>query len=297
MSKGNLFMGNASGKLADVVLYRNAGAQVARLRVRNPKNPRTEAQIIQRVVQGTVAKAYSVMQFICNHAFEGKASKTDNQSAFMKANVAKLRESIAASPSSYRNNTAFNSRDVQDPLPNPYIIAQGQLPEIPIGVVSGGYQFLSLSLDANPTYQDVADGLGLKKGDQITIVGILGDETKTKMVGMRVARIILEPSDGDMTKPFLNDQAINLPNPKNEGELGAFIIDQDGVLNIDADPAGTVNNIIAGAVIASRYQDGKWLRSNATLNNIATEANKLGDAIDSWMPSHSSDKYLNQAED
>ena len=37
MSKGNLFMGNASGKLADVVLYRNAGAQVARLRVRTPR--------------------------------------------------------------------------------------------------------------------------------------------------------------------------------------------------------------------------------------------------------------------
>lgn len=296
MSKGNLFMGNASGKLADVVLYRNAGAQVARLRVRNPKNPRTEAQIIQRVVQGTVAKAYSVMQFICNHSFEGKASKTDNQSAFMKANVAKLRELIAASPSSYRNNFAFNSRNVQDPLPNAYIIAQGQLPEIPIGVTHSAYEFLSLTLGETPTYQDVADGLGLKKGDQITIVGIVGDTTYTKMVGMRVARIILEPSSGDMTAAFLSGRSINLPNPKNEGELGAIAV-EDGALVIAADPAGAVETIIGGAVIASRYQDGKWLRSNATLNNIATEANRLGDAIDSWMPSHSSDKYLNQAED
>lgn len=296
MSKGNLFMGNASGKLADVVLYRNAGAQVARLRVRNPKNPRTEAQIIQRIVQGTVAKAYSVMQFICNHAFEGKASKTDNQSAFMKANVAKLREFIAASPSGYRSLMAFNSRDVQDPLPNPYIIAQGQLPEIPIGVTDSGYEFLSLNVGETPTYQDIANGLGLKKGDQVTIVGILGDETKTKMVGMRVARIILEPSSGDMTAAFLSGTTINLPNAKNEGELGAMMI-EDGALLVAADPDGAVSNIIAAAVIASRYQDGKWLRSNATLNNIATEAHTLGEAIDSWMPSHSSDKYLNQAED
>lgn len=296
MSKGNLFMGNASGKLADVVLYRNAGAQVARLRVRNPKNPRTEAQIIQRIVQGTVAKAYSVMQFICNHAFEGKASKTENQSAFMKANVAKLREYIAASPSSYRNLSAFNSRDVLDPLPNPYIIAQGQLPEIPIGITASGYEFLSLNLGETPTYQDVANGLGLQKGDQITIVGIRGGAEQTKMVGMRVARIILEPSSGDMTAAFLSGRSINLPNPKNEGDLGAIAI-EDGVLMIAADPAGEVDDLICGAVIASRYQDGKWLRSNAVLNNRATMANSLGTAIDSWMPSHSSDKYLNQAED
>lgn len=296
MSKGNLFMGNASGKLADVVLYRNAGAQVARLRVRNPKNPRTEAQIIQRIVQGTVAKAYSVMQFICNHAFEGKASKTDNQSAFMKANVAKLREFIAASPSGYRNLTAFNTREVQDPLPNPYIISQGQLPEIPISMTDSAFEFLSLNLGENPTYQDVANGLGLQKGDQITLVAIRGGEAATTMVGMRVARIILEPSSGDMTAAFLNGRALNLPNPKNEGDIGAINI-EDGALIIAADHDGQVQDLICGAVIASRYQDGKWLRSNATLFNRATEAHTLGDAIDSWMPSHSSDKYLNQAVD
>src|SRR5574344_1040605 len=102
MSKGNLFMGNASGKLADVVLYRNAGAQVARLRVRKPRNPRTENQLIQRVIQSTASKAYSVLQAICNHAFEGKSSRTENQSEFMRLNVARDRYRVNVAPMGWR---------------------------------------------------------------------------------------------------------------------------------------------------------------------------------------------------
>lgn len=288
MSKGNLFMGNASGKLADVVLYRNAGAQVARLRVRNPKNPRSEQQLIQRVIQSTASKAYSLLQFICNHAFEGKQSKTDNQSAFMKANVARDRYRVSVAPTGYRSLTSFNSREVVEPLANNYIVAQGSLPEISFGFDTAGFKSIATSAGGN-SYQEIVNALGLQRGDQITFVVATGDKTTAAMTGLKVQRVILEPSSGDMSATFIESGAINLPNEKNEGNIGTFEFGEGGLKL-------AVAGGVAATVIASRYSAGKWLRSNATMLSIAESVKTLGEAVDSWKSAVSSDKYLNQAE-
>ena len=291
MSKGNLFMGNASGKLADVVLYRNAGAQVARLRVRKPRNPRTESQLIQRVIQSTNAKAYSVLQAICNHAFEGKFSKTQNQSEFMRLNVAADRYRVNVAPMGWRSLSNFNSRDMVEPLANNYIVASGSLPEMQFG--SDGQNFTigdGLGLTADDTYQQVVDKLGLQRGDQITIFNVtVGDNAE--MSDLNAARIILEPSDGDMTAKFLGTAgAINKPNEKNEGNFTVAI--SEGVLSIELKKTGG-----AGTVIISRYDNGKWLRTTSRMRVVSRIENAptLGVAVDSWKSAVSSDKYLNQA--
>lgn len=292
MSKGNLFMGNASGKLADVVLYRNAGAQVARLRVRKPRNPRTESQLIQRVIQSTAAKAYSVLQAICNHAFEGKYSKTENQSEFMRLNVAADRYRVNVAPMGWRSLSNFNSRDMVEPLANNYIVASGSLPEMQFG--SDGQLFTigdGLGLTADDTYQQVCDKLGLLRGDQITVFNVtVGDNAE--MSSLNAVRIILEPSDGDMSAKFLGTAgAINKPNDKNEGNFTVAIT--EGVLGIELKKTGG-----AGTVIISRYDNGKWLRTTSRMRVISRISNAptLGDAVDSWKSAVSSDKYLNQAE-
>lgn len=292
MSKGNLFMGNASGKLADVVLYRNAGAQVARLRVRNPKNPRSEQQLIQRVIQSTAAKAYSVLQSICNHAFEGKQSRTANQSEFMRLNVARDRYRVSVAPMGWRSLSNFNSRDLVEPLANNYIVAAGSLPEmqfsadgtvIKIGAGSG--------LAATDTYQQVCDKLGLQRGDQITLMSVSVDDNGA-MSDLNTARIILEPNDSDMSSKFLGENHnINKPNEKNEGNYHVEIA--EGVISFEPAKSGG-----ASTVIISRYANGKWLRSTARMLVTALIDNSptLGAAVDSWKRAVSSDKYLNQAE-
>lgn len=285
-------MGNASGKLADVVLYRNAGAQVARLRVRKPRNPRTESQLIQRVIQSTAAKAYSVLQAICNHAFEGKSSKTENQSEFMRLNVAADRYRVNVAPMGWRSLTFFNSRDMVEPLVNNYIVSSGSLPEMQFS--SDGFDFTigaGSSLTADDTYQQVCDKLGLKRGDQITVLNLKVDDNAV-MSSLDAIRFILEPSDGDMSTKFLGTAgAINKPNEKNEGKFTVNI--GEGTMTI-----GMSSNGSAGTIIISRYENGKWLRTTSRLHvakvlgSIAT----LGAAVDSWKSAVSSDKYLNQAE-
>lgn len=293
MSKGNLFMGNASGKLADVVLYRNAGAQVARLRVRKPHNPKTELQRIQRVIQSTNAKAYSVLQSICNHSFEGMISKIKNQSAFMKENVKRDRQRVNVSPFGWRQLTAFNAKDYTAALCNNYIIAQGQLPTIQFGSDGASvadYITIGTGLLASSTYADVAAALNLQQGDQVTLVAIEGDPTTKTMRSLFKYRFILEPNDGDMTSTFLGSNgSINKPNIKNECDLTLSV--EDGVLKFTF-PFTPV----AISAIASRYQEGTWLRSEARLMAPANSALTLGDAADSYLPSVASTKYLNQAD-
>lgn len=292
MSKGNLFMGNASGKLADVVLYRNAGTQVARLRVRNPKNPRSEQQLIQRVIQSTASKAYSVLQAICNHAFEGKQSRTANQSEFMRLNVARDRYRVSVAPMGWRSLSNFNSRDLVEPLANNYIVASGSLPEMQF---SGDGQAFTIGagsgLASTDTYEQVCTKMGLQRGDQITILNVKVADNGA-MSELNAARIILEPSDGDMSNVFLGNKGeINKPNEKNQGNFTVAI--NDGALGIELAKSGG-----AGTVIISRFADGKWLRSTARMFVAGRIDNPptLGAAVDSWKTAVSSDKYLNQAE-
>lgn len=71
MAKGNLLLGMGRGKVGDVVFYRMNGWQMARVRNRTPKNPRTNEQLYQRAVISSVMKCYSQGKEIFDHAFQG----------------------------------------------------------------------------------------------------------------------------------------------------------------------------------------------------------------------------------
>lgn len=70
MAKGNLFLGMGRGKVGDVVFYRMNGWQMARVRNRTPKNPRSNEQLYQRAVIASVMKAYAAGKEIFNHSFQ-----------------------------------------------------------------------------------------------------------------------------------------------------------------------------------------------------------------------------------
>jgi hypothetical protein len=96
MAKGNLFQGMGRGKVGDVVFSRLNGQQISRVRNRNPKNPRTNAQLYQRAIMATVMQAYSAGIAIFDHSFQGKEVGAQNQRRFMSLNAKLLRSQIAA---------------------------------------------------------------------------------------------------------------------------------------------------------------------------------------------------------
>lgn len=86
MSKGSLFWANASGKLGETVLYRSGGEQRTRTYVAKIKNPKTLAQMENRLSMRNFAQVYRALQPILSKSFPNRAAKESGFNAFVKAN-------------------------------------------------------------------------------------------------------------------------------------------------------------------------------------------------------------------
>lgn len=129
MAKGNLFLGMGRGSVGDVTFYRADGQQLSRARNRKPRNPKTNAQLIQRAISATVVQAYKAGSVIFDHSFEGKSVPAGSQRAFLSTNMRKLREQILSEmnlqPAS-QLSSVVSPRAVY-PVPNAYRISEGSL--------------------------------------------------------------------------------------------------------------------------------------------------------------------------
>ena len=95
MSKGNLFLGFGRGSVGDTVLYRAYGEQLARARNRNPKNPKSAKQAVQRMILATSSKMTAAFDPLVNHSFEGVAVGADSLRLFRKLAMNRLRSAAA----------------------------------------------------------------------------------------------------------------------------------------------------------------------------------------------------------
>lgn len=319
MSKGNMFLGFARGKVGDVVFTRADGEQVTRVRNRSPKNPRTPRQGVQRSILKTVSQAYSVMSLICDHSFEGLQQGTPNQSRFSRINIDRLRTRVLQNVN-LSDDTAILSATVTNyaqallatPVINDYQVSEGSLPQINFTWVSNMPTIVcDLFTPANATYQQVINTLNAERGDQLTFMFLYGDDSLPERAGLvtgfEVSRVILEPSSGDLSKKFIGaNGAVNEPNEANSGRLylDGSLDEKIGFLPFAAGQgaSGSDRVIVAVAVILSRRYAGTWRRSTQNLslrgeltNDLA--AWTLGDAASSFLnPEAGSSLYLNQAE-
>lgn len=142
MSKGNLFQGMARGSVGDVTFSRLNGKQIARVRNRNPRNPRTNPQLYGRAIMATVMRAYSAGREIFDHSFEGVAVGAASQNRFLSLNNRVLREYLAADINNSvlvnKSVNTFVGPKVQSPVPSRYVISEGSLDAGLFGAFYGG---------------------------------------------------------------------------------------------------------------------------------------------------------------
>lgn len=86
MSKGNHFLGTAMGKVGDAVFYRANGEQRTRVLV-TPNNPRSEAQMSQRVKMANIPAIYRAAKAILKDSFEVRNSNESSYNAFSRAAI------------------------------------------------------------------------------------------------------------------------------------------------------------------------------------------------------------------
>lgn len=295
MSKGNMLLGHARGKVGDLVFSRSNGEQIVRARAAVVRNPKTEAQIIQRILLNTVSQAYSAFRAITDHSFEGVQTGQPSMSRFMAVNLKNLRARVAGvDEGEWDNINAFTPIGSNELEVNAYTISTGSLPTVPVAFGSGAGNGGHIVLAEN-TYQGVLDAFGLNSGDQLTFVSMTTDAAFRTT--FEFARVILMPNDGDLSSAFVVDGAINKPNVLNEGSFNSLAF-ADGKLQFKI-VAG--NTGAAGVIVSRRTSDGTWRRSNCTLtvgNAVYVGHSLLGAIIaseDGGDLELASDRYLNNA--
>lgn len=196
MAKGNLFLGTARKKVGDVVLYRRNGSQQARVRVRTIKNPKTQAQMIQRAIAATITKAYSQGKVLFDHSFEGKAVGMASMNYFRKVNMRALRAAIVAD---VNGATAVENQRAAVVAPSavcatawPYKVSEGTLVQslfVPV-FDEDSYPGLAIQLSAAEQAMTIPAFLasrGISEGDIFTALGfglITNDGAFTSQFGV-----------------------------------------------------------------------------------------------------------------
>lgn len=181
MASGNLILGYGRKSIGDITLYRSGGMQRARARNRNPKNPRSASQAVQRMVLATAAKMASAYEPIVNHSWEGKEVGAKSVQYFRKLAMSTLR---AAAISSIKPSSGQVSTPVADFMlkgaPSIGIVeglkvSEGRLPVIGPLSLPDDALILTLtealsSITDQASYVENLAKLGLEPGDQLTII-------------------------------------------------------------------------------------------------------------------------------
>ena len=304
-------LGQARGKVGDIVFSRSNGQQIVRSRSAQVRNPQTEAQVLQRILMNTVAQAYSKMIAIVDHSVEGLKVGQDTMSAFMSRNLNTLRSRVASHKQRYGSLSglySFSPIGSKVFALNPYIMSVGSLPAVNVSSLdmsTVGSEMALVDVPGAPvelSYEAIISAFGLQRGDQLTfcqVTYVEGDQ-----LGFEFCRVILDPMNPDGTnapidEPFIVDGSINLPNERNNGNF-ARLSYANGALRFSV--AGGVP--VGVCVIVSRQDtDGKWMRSSTILQIVsdpqAYDQTSLLDAIDAFYTggiSFESPYYLNNAE-
>lgn len=297
MAKTGFWLRNAKGKLAGATIYQQNGETVMR-EVVSPSNPKTERQILQRIIMHTVMQSYSKMKEICDHSFEGIKKGQDTMAYFMKQNVQFAREKVAqmqADGTDFYDIYNFVPLGMKGFTPNQYQVAMGSLPAISAVLPDDSDAEVNKVLvpaitQQAPTYQNVVDALGLQRGDQLTFL-IIKAAVNQSQFGQNefiFARVILDPIDPEthlqlpMSTPFLASAgAINAPSFRNENteNFGFAYSSTDNCLKFGASASCKIG---AACVIASRQYNNNWLRSTTymTYRGNFGQTYSLGDCMD-----------------
>ena len=231
------------------------------------KNPKTNAQTVQRILMKVVVMAYVMLKDICNHSFEGFTNGLECMNKFKKLNLKYLRErasTLQALGQSLSQFFQFIPLQSEKWTPFAAIISQGHLPEIEVTIdaTQGHVAYVN---SPSPTYADLINTWGLQRGDQLTFVTVQRRQGKYEV---NYARIVLNPRNADgsgapMTTEIVNSQGeFPCSNWKNRLNFSTFEFDTDH-FNFVLGRGGIV--VAAGIIVSRKDKSGDWFRSNCQL--------------------------------
>lgn len=282
MAKGNMFQGMARGKVGDVIFSRLNGQQISRVRNRNPHNPKSNAQLIQRAIMATVMAAYSAGKEIFDHSFQGYAKGSGCQRKFLQENAKALRSLLA---NEFNNQSAaeealakVTAPGIQVPVPNQYVVAKGTYDQ-ELFTIDGDDCSMPTPI-SEETLSNYYERNGLVVGDIYTFIFIVTDKNNTLFNALGVESVSFDQLKGasfGYVRLIVKTPAGDAPLSPSATYNDVFVIETGGIGKINfqsfyLDGSVNINNLFTDYVDGSGYAWGvirsrldEDLRSNTTL--------------------------------
>lgn len=128
MARGNMFLGQARGRVGSVVFSRRMGKQITRTYNAEPSNPKTRAQALQRAQFSTVIAASVGFKEVINNSFDGVKNGQESVNKFVSLNLSDLRARALDGDSAALEWLVPKGQSFVQP--QSWIISKGQLGQI-----------------------------------------------------------------------------------------------------------------------------------------------------------------------
>lgn len=263
MAKSKSFFGLRRGSTKAFTFQVLNGGQITKDRVSDVKNPRTRAQMAQRMIMATAGSAYKHMRPIIDHAFEGISYGQKSYSEFMRLNVHDMVEDVRGDLGQFSYNPYGDERI----YPSPYIMSRGSLKyNSALAAFYEEQNTVNVQLptlatdDEKPSVSEQAAAWGLRLGDVLTFPFIYQTSVNNTWEFGYLRIIFRKETDSDFnvaTFPECFDINSSLPVYITGYIQSNFVIQLETAVNAELDVFGTT--------ILSRKSNNRWLRSNASI--------------------------------
>ena len=265
MATSKSFFGKRRGSTKNFTFAVFNGKQVTKEKAEQVKNPRTLAQMRNRMILTTSSAAYAAMKEIVDHSFQGFVYGLQNMSRFQSVNNKLLRANLQAATSQFAYANYGDARV----LPGAYVISEGSLAPIPSAMFAcaiTGANSVAFTLQPGVTAEQLtADAiiaaLGLQVGELATLCFLAdcGTETGYKFGFIRLtvkAAGSVQLTAQNLTEYF--DIESNAPVAITSVADGTAVITAtiDGVL---------ADGGLCYGCIHSANENGSWKRSDTTM--------------------------------
>lgn len=255
MSKGNMLLGYAQGKVGSMVFGRRNGQQITRPYNGSPRNPKTRAQMSQRIKWPNLVNMWRLLKPWISMGMQDKKTTQSDYNSFVSKNIG--------------YSTAYMLKDearAGATLLSDYIITSGTLgartmssalvTDIAVGSQVLAEDLAQLTIGELSAYI-IANNAGFAVGDQITLLYFVQRlNAGLPVVSVAAVKFILEaPSATALVPAAMYSYGIELTV-------------EGGYLAIN--PLGNTSDLAGGAVIQSRLVNGVLYVSDSRIRTENT---------------------------
>lgn len=213
MSRDNMLLGYARGKVGSLVFARRLGQQITRAYNAKPKDAATLSQVQQRVRIANVVAMYRAIKSLANHSFEGAKGGQTSYNLFVQSNL--------------KNNNVVLTKEAAALgacVVAPYLVSRGTMPSVTVSGLGAeavtNIAVGNLTIDGTTTIGAFTDALvtnnsGIQYGDQLTYLSLVqqtDSNTGYPVVTTQIYEVVLRQGDSATLRTYMPEVATTVKN-------------------------------------------------------------------------------------